>query len=447
MEIVAGDGCVDVPGSLGELLGPGDFMERRGFLRGLAAAFPAATCAMAGAEALADTGTVGFAAELRGLSDEASSWQRVRREFLLRPGLVHLNAGTLGCVPRRVLDEVASLASEIEGDPASNVFGEIGHRMEDVRARAAAFLGATLDEVALLENTTSGMNAVALGIAHELRPGDEILTTNHEHPGGQVCWEYLAKHQGVKVVPIAMPAPARDKAQILQLIQDSITSRTRICSFSHVETITGLVMPLAEIAAITGPRGILLVCDGAQAPGMLKVDVKALGVDTYAASSHKWMLAPKGSGLLYVRKEVQDRVRPLVLSSGYQAYTAATGTRDVSHVLGHGASMEFHEAIGRERVEERCRSLANTLRRKFGELGQLKSLTPTQPELSGGIVTFSLKTGKCGEVYTRLLMDHQIAAKVAAKPEYNALRFSTHIFNDEDDIDRAARALRLILDA
>jgi selenocysteine lyase/cysteine desulfurase len=445
MEVVAGGGRVDEPNSLGELPGPGDHMERRGFLRGLAAAFPAATCALAGTDAPADSQLAGFAAELKATSDEAGYWRRVRREFLLRPGLVHLNAGTLGCVPRRVLDEVASLASEIEGDPASNVFGDIGHRMEDVRARAAGFLGASLDEVAILENTTTGMNSVALGIAHELRPGDEILTTNHEHPGGLVCWEYLAKHHGAKIVPISMPAPAQDKAQILQLIQENITPRTRICSFSHIETITGLVMPLAEISAITGPRGILLVCDGAQAPGMLKVDVKALGVDTYASSSHKWMLAPKGSGLLYIRKEVQDRVRPLLLSSGYHAYTAATGTRDVSHILGHGASMAFHEAIGRERVEARCRSLADTLRRKLNELGQLKALTPTQPELSGGIVTFSLKTGKSGEVYTRLLMDHQIAVKVAAKADYNALRFSTHIFNDEDDIDRAARALRQVL--
>ncbi|WZO99427.1 aminotransferase class V-fold PLP-dependent enzyme [Isosphaeraceae bacterium EP7] len=420
-------------------------MERRGFLKGLAAAFPAATCAVSGAGALADAGFLGLATELRELTDEAKFWRKVRAQFLLRPGLVHLNTGTLGSVPRRVLDEVASLASEIEGDPASNVFGDIGHRMEEVRARAAAFLGATLDEVALIENTTSGMNAVAQGIAHELRPGDEILTTNHEHPGGLVCWEYLAKQIGIKIVPISMPAPVESKAQVLQLVQDNLTSRTRICCFSHVETITGLVMPLAEISEITRPRGILLACDGAQAPGMLQVDVKALGVDTYASSSHKWMLAPKGSGLLYIRKDAQERVRPMVLSSGYQAYTAATGTRDVSHILGHGAAMEFHEAVGRGKIEDRCRSLAGTLRRRFSELDQLRLLTPTEPELTGGIVTFGLKTGKNGEVFTRLLQEHQIAVKVAAKPEYNALRFSTHLYNDEDEIDRTARALRVIL--
>ena len=212
------------------------------------------------------------------------------------------------------------------------------------------------------------MNAVAQGLSKSLRPGDEILTTSHEHPGGSVCWEYLAKTQGVKIIQIPMPAPVSDRAQILRLVSDHITPRTRVCSFSHVETITGLQMPLAEIAAITRPREILLVCDGAQAPGMLRIDVKALGVDTYASSSHKWMLAPKGSGLLYIRKEAQERIQPLVLSTGYNAYTAASGTRNVAQILGHGLTMDFHNAIGRDRVEARCRALSNHLRRRLGEI-------------------------------------------------------------------------------
>src|SRR5262249_13490472 len=161
------------------------------------------------------------------------------------------------------LEAVAGWMYELEGDPVSNVFGPMGHRMEDVRKKAAEFLGANLDEVVLTENTTSGMNAFAQGLIEVLRPGDEILTTNHEHPGGSACWESLVRHHGVKIVPIAMPAPVKDQGQVLDLVSGHITPRTRVCSFSHVETITGLRMPLAEIAAITRPRDILLVCDGA----------------------------------------------------------------------------------------------------------------------------------------------------------------------------------------
>ena len=291
------------------------------------------------------------------------------------------------------------------------------------------------------------MNAVAQGLSALLKPGDEVLTTNHEHPGGSVCWDYLAKHHGVRIVTIAMPAPVKDKGQVLELVAKHITPRTRVCSFSHVETITGLRMPLAEIAALTRPREIFLVCDGAQAPGMLQVDVKALGVDTYASSSHKWMLAPKGSGLLYIRKEVQDRIQPLVLSTGYQAYTSASGTRNVCQILGHGLAMDFHNAIGRDRVEARCRALSDHLRRRLLENPALKLLTPTHDELSSGMVTFSLLRGKNDQVYERLHADHDILVKVVPKAEYNALRFSTHVFNLEDELDRTAEVLKSLLRA
>src|SRR3954451_4474138 len=292
-------------------------MKRRRFIESLAtgmAAFaadrPAGSAEGGGFKALHD--------EIAVTGETTAAWARVRREFLLNPGMVHLNTGSLGATPRRVLAAVAAWMYELEGDPVSNVFGPMGHRMEDVRSKAAEFLGARLDEVVLTENTTSGMKAVAQGLSGLFKPGDEILTTNHEHPAGSVCWDYLAKHHGARIVTIAMPAPVKDKGQILELVAKHITPRTRVCSFSHVETITGLRMPLAEIAALTRPREIFLVCDGAQAPGMLQVDVKALGVDAYASSSHKWILAPKGCGLLYVRKEVQERIQPLVLSTGYQ---------------------------------------------------------------------------------------------------------------------------------
>ena len=414
-------------------------MKRRSFFRTLGAGI-AVSPALAAAE-----GIKGLRDELKATTQETAFWSRVRREFLLTPGLIHLNTGTLGAAPRQVLDAIAGWMYELEGDPASNVFGPMGHRMEDVRARAAQFLGAGLDEIVLTENTTSGMNTVAQGLIPNLRPGDEILTTNHEHPGGSVCWEYLTRHHGIKVVRIPMPAPVKDKAQILELVSYHLAPRTRVCSFSHVETITGLTMPLAEIAAITRPREILLVCDGAQAPGMLNVDVKSLGVDTYASSSHKWMLAPKGSGLLYIRKEAQDRVQPLALSTGYQAYTSASGTRNVSGILGHGLAMDFHNAIGRDRIEARCRALSNHLRRRLVEISSLRLLTPTQDELSSGIVTFDLKKGKNQEIYERLHAEHDILVKVVPKPDANALRFSTHIYNREEDLDRVADVLAVML--
>lgn len=428
-------------------------MERRAFFKGIAAATAAIPLMPEIAAGLAER-LGSLSRDLAAASNTRALWQRVRREFRLHPGLVHLNCGSIGATPRVVTDALTAYLAELEGNPLANTWGGLGNEMEKVRAKGAEFIGAELDETVLTRNTTEGMNHVASGL--DLRPGDEVLTTNHEHGGGMVCWQHLAHTRGVAVRYIKMPNPVRDAAQILQRVEDHLTPRTRVCSFSHIDTITGLQMPLAAIAALTRPRDILLVCDGAQAPGMIDVDVKALGVDTYASSSHKWMLAPKGTGLLYIRKEVQDRVRPAFTYSGYGAYSASSGTRNVPQIVAHGVAMEFHNAIGRPRIEARCRQLCGYARQRLAEIPQLAPITPLQRALSSGIVSFALTSGRHSAVVAAL-QKRAIFLKPAQgtyayvedadvpKESYNALRISTHIFNDETDIDRAVEALRDVL--
>ena len=396
-----------------------------------------------------------LAEDVEAATRPADLWRRVREEFALNPGFTHLNCGSVGATPRPVLDVVASTLREIEGSPVGKVFGWGGQQMEAVRTRAADFIGAGPDEVALTRNTTEAMNAVAMGL--DLGPGDQVLTTNREHGGGMVCWQHLRKHHGIDIVYVHLPRMVQSGQQVLELVREKLTPRTKVCSFSHIDTITGIRMPIAEIAALTRPRDIVLVCDGAQAPGMLEVDVKALAVDTYAFSGHKWMLAPKGTGLLYVRKEMQDRIHPAFLYDGYRAYTASGGTRDVASVIGHGATMDFHDAIGRDRIAARCRDLSMYLRGRLQDLPGLTLLTPADDRLSAAIVSYSADSGDAGALAGRLNQEHEILVKRAQgtyaycaedglpSESYNALRFSTHIFNSERQIDRAAEALRALL--
>ena len=393
--------------------------------------------------------------DLQDLTEPKSQWRRVHQEFLLNPDIVHLNCGSVGSVPRLVLDALDGYMRQLEGDPIHNTWGGLGAGMETVRQRAAEFIGAELDETVITRNTTEGMNTIASGL--QLQAGDEILTTNHEHGGGMICWQHMAKHHGVKIIQINMPAPVKDKAQILQLVEDHITPRTKVCSFSHIETVTGLQMPLAAIAQITRPKDILLICDGAQAPGMLDVDVKALGVDTYASSSHKWMLAPKGCGLLYIRKDAQQRIQPIFTHSGYGVYSASSGTRSVAQILAHGVAMDFHNTIGRQRIEARCRQLNQLLRQRLAVISGLRLLTPDQPALSSGIVTFAIDPdiGKNSAIATQLYQEHNIVVKTVPgtysvaggipQENYNALRFSTHIFNNERQIDRSTELLSAVI--
>ncbi|MCG6987185.1 MAG: aminotransferase class V-fold PLP-dependent enzyme [Gemmatimonadetes bacterium] len=411
-------------------------MHRRTFLQRMSAA--AALPWLAGATRDLDELRRGLAA----VPDETAFWREVRGRFLLRPGLVYMNAATVGATPRPVVSAYTDYLWEVESDPENEVFGPPSHRMEDVRARGADFLGADLDELALTRNTTEGMDMVAQGM--ELRKGDQILSTDHEHPGGSICWEWLAQRTGAEVVRIEMPATVSSADEVVSMVKSHLTPRTRVCSFSHVSTITGLVMPMAAIAEVTRPRGILLACDGAQAPGMLNVNVHALGVDTYASSSHKWMLAPKGSGLLYIRKEAQERVQPLFLRSGYRVYTGSGGTRNVAGILAHGVAMGFHDTLGRDKVEARCRELRRYLREALKAVDGVKVITPEREELCGGILTISLVRGDAGKVRATLAADHDVVLK-RGSAEYNAIRISTHIFNDESDVDRAVGALATVM--
>ena len=435
-------------------------MERRDFVKALATAAVATQVVPDMAEALT-AHIEGLRAAVDDAKDEAKLWRRVRREFSLNPGFVHFNCGSTGAPPRYVIDTVCHYLRSDEMNPWAHAFPS----QSEVIGKVAQFIGAEAEEVTLTRNTTESMNMIATGL--HLKPGDEVLTTNHEHAGGMLCWQYLAKFHGVKLRYVDIPHPVRDKAQILEMIEHQITPSTRVCSFSQIDTITGMQLPMKDVSMITRPRDILLVCDGAQAPGMLEVDVKALGVDAFASSSHKWLLAPKGSGVLYVRKDVQDRIRPISVfnpvgeEDNYSIYSAQSGSSNVAHIYGHGAAVDFHNAIGRKRIEARCRSLSKRVRAHLREIPALTLMTPDQDELSSGMVSFAVDPDKAsnGEIYSYFSNEHNIVLKttqgtypyVPADQEtgprisYNAIRVSTHIFNTEDEVDKMAELMKAYL--
>ncbi len=432
-------------------------MERRDFVKALATAAVAAQVIPDMSEAL--TAQIDdLRTAVSEATDETKLWRRVRREFALNPGLVHFNCGSTGAPPRFVIDTVCHYMRADEMDPYGHAFPS----QREVITKVAEFIGADVGEVTLTRNTTESMNMIATGL--HLKPGDEVLTTNHEHGGGMLCWQYLAKFHGVNIRYMDIPNPVRDKAEILELVEKHLTPRTRACSFSQIDTITGMQMPMADIAAITRPRDVILVCDGAQAPGMLDVDVKALCVDAFASSSHKWLLAPKGSGVLYVRSDMQDRIRPINVfnpvgdDDNYNIYSAQSGSSNVAHIYGHGAAVDFHNAIGRKRIEARCRSLSQRVRAHLREIPALTLLTPDQEELSSGMVSFSVDPDRAsnGQVYDHFRREYNITLKPAQgtypyvpsdqqtgpRTSYNAIRVSTHIFNSEDEIDKMAELLK-----
>ena len=419
--------------------------SRRGFLRGLAAGAAAASAA---SELMAEPA----AASLRALRlaagepTEAEYWARVREEFLCGEAIAYMNNGTLGPTPKPVYYTLIEKYRAIATDPGV-VNPQQEKQAEAVRQKAAAFVGADPDEIALTHNTTEGMNFVANGL--DLKAGDEILLTFHEHPGGLQPWKLRAKRSGVVLKQLKFPIPTADPAQIVQVFADAITPSTRVISVSHMMFQTGGGVPVKELAALARSKGILSLVDGAHPLGMMRLDLHDMGADFYAMSPHKWLDAPTGTGLLYLRREAQARLWPTIATTGWDNESKGAARYDrLSQrawplVLCTGAALDFQEAIGRERIESRVRQLAGYLRRRLHELPEVKILTSSHPALHCGLTGFEMAGFGNRDVVETLLRRHHVRVRYT-EDGYNTVRVSTHYYNTEEHVDRVIEGLREI---
>jgi selenocysteine lyase/cysteine desulfurase len=362
-------------------------------------------------------------------------------DFFLDPDLAYLQTGSLGPSPRPVVEAVMESWKELERNPVFYGYGPHEQAMEAVRAKAAAFLGCATEELVLTNSTTEGMNWVADGLT--LAPGDRILTTDQEHPGGRVCWDYVVRRKGVvlDVVPIA--PEQHDPAAIVAAFAQRITPRTKVLSFSHLLSSTGLRMPVAPLAALARTHGCLSVVDGAQAAGAIVVDVRALGCDVYATSGHKWLLAPKGTGLLYLRAGIGAAIDPIALQSGRQAYTASSGVCSLPNVHGLGAALDYLSKIGVPAIEAHNLELRARLVAGLRGIPAVRVVSAPAGPMASPLVSYVLPArAPSHALYERLLHAHKVVVKVVPGQWFNGHRISTHLFNTPADVDRLLAALR-----
>ncbi|CAL2106411.1 Aminotransferase class V-fold PLP-dependent enzyme [Tenacibaculum sp. 190524A02b] len=365
----------------------------------------------------------------------------IRKEFLLEEGLSYFNTGSLGPSTQQVVETVYKNMCLLEANPVSNNWGPIGRQANAVRTKIANYINAQEDEIILTRNTTEGMNMLVKGL--QLKEGDEVIISTDEHYGGRVGWEYLEKHQGIKVKKIAFPRKNLTTDEVLEIIKKQITSKTKVCSFMDVSTVTGMRMPFKELSEITKPKGIFLISDGAQSIGMLQVDVKVMGVDAFAASGHKWMLGPKETGFLYIAKNQQKNINTLELASGYKLYNHNTGTRNVANFIGLGKAIDEQAKWGGiQAIEKHNTKLASYLLKALQENKQASILTSNSKELQSGIVAITPKRKTSKEIYTTLKEKNMVVKNLG---KINVLRFSTHIFNTQKEVDVLIRNLTELL--
>ena len=352
---------------------------------------------------------------------------------------------------------MTTCAETLASNPANNYFGGDGvpepstKVMDEVRSKAAVSIGAYLNETVLMPSTTVSFNTVAQGLVSTgyLRKGDRVLTTDQEHAGGLRAWQhYLAVDSllaGIDKVNISVSPPPTSVEGILELFRRAFAANTyRVVSVSHVTTTTGLRLPIAQIAALAHQHGAMLVVDGAQAHGGISVDVHSLGVDVYATSSHKWLCAPKGSGILYIAERVQPRIESTFLGGGLAPYTGNTGTRPVQTMVGQGAAIDYFERYGFGEIEEYnlgLRRHAYMALKAIENTTGIEIVSPADGPLAAPIITVGLPGNlTSAEVADSMFREHKTVLKVtgsAVFPEEGgptmpkqAIRFTFHLFND-----------------
>jgi len=359
-------------------------------------------------------------------------------------GLVYLQTGSLGPTPRPVMQKTIDAWQLLERNPVVHGYGDLEKELDVVREKAAHLVGCATDEIVLTTSTTDGMCRVALGL--NLVPGDRVLTTDQEHPGGRDCWDFLVRTRGVILDVVKIVPGKHDASVIVDRMTKAITPRTKVLSFSHVLSSTGLRMPVADLTRVARAHGCVSVVDGAQAVGGIVVDVKALGCDVYATSGHKWLLAPKGTGLLYVNASLGSRLELIALQDGHAAYSGVTGVSNIPGVIGLGAAIDYATARGLAEIEAHNLSLRSRLDAALADVPKLTVVSPREPALASPLLTYRLPDDvPARDLMDRLLSKHRVVVKLVPINWFNGQRISTHVFNSQSDVDTLVRALRLEL--
>lgn len=383
--------------------------------------------------------------------------------WTLDPAITFLNHGSFGACPKSVLEAQSQWRARLESEPVRFFMRELEPAMDAVRVRLGAFLGCDPEELVWINNATTGVNTVLRSLA--LKPGDEVLTTNHAYNACANALRFDAERTGSKVVVAAVPFPLASPDEVTRAVLAAVTERTRFALIDHITSPTGLVFPVKALIDGLHARGVEVMIDGAHGPGMVPLDLKALGADWYTGNLHKWVCAPKGAAFLHVPLKRQAALRPLVISHGANAMRTDrsrfriefdwVGTVDPTPWLSVPAALdalEKSEPGGWPEVMSKNRALALEARTLLAAALQVKE--PAPAEMIGSLAALQLPDGIKGKgalpgsggldpLQDRLFEEHRIEVPVFAWPGEGKrlIRIAAQRYNRRSDYERLAAAL------
>ena len=376
-------------------------------------------------------------------------WKMVRQQFPLSKDWAYLNNGTLGPSPYPVIEAVRK--GMMDGDQ----FGHYGG-WEDTSARLAKFVGADENEIALTHNVTDGINIACWGLP--LKKGDEVIMTTHEHVGNAFPW---LNRQMLHGIVIKVFTPASTAAETLERVKALYIKKTKAIAVPHIPCTQGQVLPAKEICTWAKEKNLFAFIDGAHGPGMLELNLHDMGCDAYASCSHKWMLGPKGTGFLYVRKDFQNTLQTYFVGGGSDnakwnmastpietgayadtAHRYFGGTQSTGLYKGVVASIDFLENIGMQNIYQRIMHLSTYSQEQLLSFGdKVELITPTETISRGGVNGFRIRGVDFNKFFGKC-MENKVRIRSVQENGLNSLRMSTHIYNSTEDIDRLMELIK-----
>lgn len=380
------------------------------------------------------------------LGDE-SFWNTVKEQFPLKDGLIMLNAANLCPSPISVQRRVFDLTSDVDADPSFANREKFTSLKEGSRAALAEFLGVSSDEIAIVRNTSEGNNVVISGL--NLGPGDEVVIWDQNHPTANIAWDVRANRYGYSVKRVSTPENPQSPEDLLKVFTDAITSKTKVLCFSHVSNVSGIRLPAKELCAAARSAGILTLVDGAQTFGTYFLRLQEMGCDFFTGSSHKWFCGPKEVGILYVRKERCMDLHPLLVGVGWETSGSAgarrfetLGQQDDSRIAAMKEAVDFHNLIGLLRISSQARKLADAVKAGLKKaVPGVKFITPIPHPMSWGVVVFNIPGLNMKGALNTLYAKHSVGCAVMGEN----IRFSPHIYNTHEDIEKAVTAIKQLL--
>jgi selenocysteine lyase/cysteine desulfurase len=417
-------------------------LPRRSFLSSIvypAAVIPVAFSAPGLARALAAAAEAGADP----LTADEAFWRTIQQAFAVDRSLVNLNNGGISPSPRPVIDALFRHWSYENELPPYTMWQVLEPQREGVRQQLARLAGVSPEEVALTRNASEGLETVQLGLPHA--PGDELLTTTQDYPRMITTWKQRARREGLVLRQFPLPMPAGDAARIVALFEPNLTPKTKAILVSHVIFLTGQVMPVREIVALGRRRGIPVIVDGAHSFAHLDFTLADLDCDYFGTSLHKWLTAPHGTGMLFVRRERIAGVWPLMaadekLDADIRKFEEI-GTHPAAPCLAIAEAVAFHQAIGQPRKLQRLVHLRDLWVAPLREHRRVRFHTALGPGQAGGIALFQVEGLDSAELVKRLWERHRIFTTGIKHEEFEGIRVTPNVYTTPVEIARFVDAV------